>query len=198
MSQPASSPETGHRHDRAGVVGPLLARWPSVVGLLALLVNLAGGVDSHVTAMIIILAATCYLAATALGSRRSGWVMVAVASLAVTVAKVTGLDPTTTLLVMGVGFGVFGFLRRSGVDRRELVRQSAGFVGFSGLALIAMMSGPMLAALLAAAASMGHAAWDVAHLVRDKAVPRSLAEACFVLDLGLGTALLLTAWNALP
>ncbi|MEV0201448.1 hypothetical protein [Nonomuraea sp. NPDC050691] len=189
------------RHDsrrRPGIGGHLLARWPSAVGLLALIGNAAGGLDSHVTAMIIILAAMCYLAAAALGSRRSGWVMLGVAVLAVVVAKATGLDPTATLLAMGAGFAVYGFLRGSRIDRRELVIQVLGFAGFSAVALSAMMTGPFLAAHLAAGAAIGHAVWDAVTYHRDKVVDRSLAEFCFVLDFGLGSLLLLTAWNVLP
>lgn len=47
------------------IVGALFARWPTVVGLAALTANSAGGIDAHITAMIIILAAMCYLAAAA-------------------------------------------------------------------------------------------------------------------------------------
>ncbi|GAA3780743.1 hypothetical protein GCM10022225_81390 [Plantactinospora mayteni] len=182
----------------AGIGGHALARWPSIVGLLTLLASTAGGLDSHLAAMIIILAAMCYLATAALGSRRSTWVMVAVGTLAVAGAEVTGLDPTTTLLVMGAGFAVFGFLRGTGVGRRELGLQTLGFIGFSAIALTAMMSGPALAAYLAAIAAIGHAVWDVIHYIRDKVVSRSLTEFCFVLDFGLGAALLLAAWNVIP
>ncbi|MFE3448734.1 hypothetical protein ACFXJ8_07330 [Nonomuraea sp. NPDC059194] len=188
-----------HPSGRAAAVGHhLLARWPSVLGLLALIANIASGADPHVTAMIIMLAAMCYLAAAAVGSRRSVWVMVVVASVAVVLARLTGLDPTATLLVMGAGFAIFGFLRGTGVDRREVGVQVLGFVGFSAIALTAMMSSPALAVYLAAVAAIGHAIWDVIHFVRDKVVSRSLTEACFVLDLGLGVALLLITSTALP
>lgn len=197
-----TTPHANTRHDltghRDGIGHHVLARWPSVVGLLALLANTAGGLDAHVTAMIIILAAMCYLAAAGLGSRRSGWAMIGVGTAAIAVAGATGLDPTTTLLVIGAGFAVFGFLRGTGVDRRELGLQTLGFAGFSTIALTAMYSDPLLAAHLAALAAIGHAVWDAIHYLRDKVVSRSLTEFCFVLDLGLGMALLLTAWNVLP
>lgn len=80
----------------------MLGRWPSVVGLLALFFNVTNGADSHVTAMIIVIASMCYLAASAIGRQYSGWIMVGVASVAVVLARLTGLDPTATLLVMGV------------------------------------------------------------------------------------------------
>lgn len=173
-----------------GVAGHLLARWPSVVGLLALTANASGGVDSHVTAFIIIIASTCYLAAAALGSQRSGWVMVGLASLAVVGARLTGLDPTVTMLALGSVFALWGLARPGLASRREVMTQTLAFVVFSAVALTAMMSGPVLAGVLAASAAIGHAAWDVLHFVRDKVVPRSLSEACFALDLGLGVLLL--------
>lgn len=188
----------GSRSRAAAIGHHLLARWPSVLGLLALLVNVANGADPHVTAMIIILASMCYLAAAAVGSRRSVWVMVVVASAAVVLARITGLDATVTVLVLGAGFAIFGLVRGDTGQRREVGRQALGFLVFSAIALSAMMSDPALAVFLAAVAAIGHAVWDVVHFVRDKVVSRSLTEACFVLDLGLGVALLLTAFAASP
>jgi len=190
--------DTSPRLDRAqhdgsrehGFARRLLERWPSLVGLLALLLNVSNGADAHVTAMIIIIASACYLATSAIGARRSGWAVVGGAAVAVTLARVTGLDPTVTVLVLGAAFAALGLLRGADVDRRELATQSLGFLLFSAVALTAMMVGPVPALYLAAVAAVGHAAWDVVHFVRDRVVPRSLAEACFVLDLGLGVAML--------
>ncbi|GED10309.1 hypothetical protein [Cellulosimicrobium cellulans] len=177
-----------HRDHGAG--RHLLERWPSVVGLLALLLNVTNGADAHVTAMIIVIASACYLATSAIGPRRSGWIVVGGAVVTVMLARVTGLDPTVAVLVLGAAFAVLGLLRGADVDRRELGIQVLGFLGFSALALTAMMVGPVPALYLAALAAVGHAAWDLVHVVRDRVVPRSLAEACFVLDLGLGAAML--------
>lgn len=179
-----------HPTTRPGVAGLLLARWPSLVGLLALIWNASGGVDAHVTAMIIIVAAMCYVGTAAMGTQRAGWVMIGVATVAVLGAGVTGLDPTATLLVMGVGFTAYGLVWPGRASRGEVAVQAAGFAVFSLVALAAMMSGPVLAGLLATTAAIGHTAWDTVHYLRDKVVPRSVSEACFVLDLGLGVALL--------
>ncbi|HRO23127.1 MAG TPA: hypothetical protein PLR07_02380 [Promineifilum sp.] len=191
MNQITSQP-TIHQpaDDHPGLLSHLLARWPSVAGALALLANVQGGLDSHITAFIVILASMCYLAAAALGSRRSAWVMVGVAALAVVIARLTGLDPTVMLLIAGVGFAAFGFVRPRQVDRREVGIQTLAFIVFSAIGLTAMVASPVLAVLLAAGAAIGHGIWDVVHLVRDKVVARTLAEACLVLDLGLGIALL--------
>ncbi|KNA89427.1 hypothetical protein RND64_08685 [Gordonia sp. w5E2] len=187
-----------HSHHNAGQNGSIgrhvLGRWPSLLGLAALLFNVTNGADSHVTAMIIVIASMCYLAASAIGRQHSGWVVVAVASIAVVLARLTGLDPTATLLVMGAGFAAFGFLRGRNIDRRELTAQTLAFGGFSAIALTAMVVNPVAALYLAALGAIGHAGWDVIYFVRNKVVPRSLAEACFMLDLGLGVALLLIAW----
>lgn len=184
-------PHAPGRNGRLGL--HLRERWPAVLGLLALLVNVLNGADAHVTAMIIVIASVCYLAASAIGARWSGWAMVVVASVAVVVARLTGLDVTVTLLVLGAGFVVLGLLRGRGIDRREFGAQALAFVGFSALALTAMLVDPVLALYLAALAAIGHAAWDTVYSVRGTVVPRSLAEACFLLDLGLGIALLLLA-----
>lgn len=172
----------------------LLARWPSVLGLVALLGNVADP-DPHLVAMIIILAATCYLAAAAVGSQRSVWVMVVVVSAVVVLARLTRIDPIVMTLFTAAGFAIFGFIRRTGEARREVGLQALGFVGFSAVALTAMTVTPALALYLAAAVALGHTVWDVIHHVRNKAVARSLTEACFVLDLGLGVALLVAAWT---
>lgn len=188
---PTADRSTEHRH---GPVQHLLARWPTVLGLLALLANATGNLSSHDTAFIIILASTCYLAAAALGSRASGWVMVGVVSAAVVLARLTGLDPTVTVLVIGLAFSGYGFLRPGVADRRDVVGMTVAFVVFSGVGLAAMMSGPLLATLLAASAAVGHGVLDVVYFLRQRVVLRSLAEACFVLDLGLAAVLLVTTF----
>lgn len=180
------------------VLRQLLARWPSALGLLALLANLANGADAHVTAMIIIIAATCYLGAAVLGSRQSVWAMVGVVSVAVVLARLAGLDPTVTVIVMGVGLSIFGLVRSSGSARRAIAVQALGFLCYTALGLAAMMAAPTAGIYLAAAAAIGHTAWDVVHHIRSTVVSRSLAEACIVLDLGLAAALLASAWSVAP
>ncbi|EOM78192.1 hypothetical protein [Rhodococcus rhodnii] len=199
MTSTTSRTATPARH-HAGhpVLWYLLARWPSLVALVVLLVKSPGEPDPHVTSMIIVTAAMCYLAAASVGSPRSGWPMVALASVAVVAAGVAGLDPTLVLIVAAAGFTVVGLLRRSRIDVREFVLQAAAFAGFTCLALAAMFAAPLVSVYLAAAAAIGHAVWDAIYWIRGRVVPRSLTEFCFVLDLGLGVLLLLAAWHVLP
>lgn len=172
----------------------VLHRWPTLVGLVALAGSSVTGPDAHIGAMVIILAAMCYVAAAAIGRRGSAWIVALAASVAVAVGMVTPLDTTLLLIVSGVVFGLFGLVRGSRINRRELGIQAAAFVGFTLVALSAMMVGPVAALQLAALAAIGHATWDVIHLRRDKVVARSLAEFCVVFDLGMGLLLLATAW----
>lgn len=50
--------------------------------------------------------------------------------------------------------------------------------------------GPDLGRYFLAAGYFGHAAWDVAHHIANKVVPRSYADFCGVVDLLLGFAIL--------
>ncbi|MFE0151477.1 hypothetical protein ACFWY5_30325 [Nonomuraea sp. NPDC059007] len=172
----------------------LLARWPTMVGLVVLALT---GPDAHVAAMIIILAALCYLGAAALGSRRAGWIVAVLASVLVSIGMATALDAIVLLLAAAAIFLVYGLLRGDRIDRRELGIQAAAFAGYSAIALTAMTAGPVLAVHLAALAAIGHGVWDVIHHRRDKVVTRSLTEFCMVLDFGLGVLLLVVTWAAI-
>ena len=186
-----------HDHSAPTVLPGLLARWPSVVGLAALIATAADGVDAHITAMVIMIAALCYLAAAAVGWRPAGWIAVPVVSALVTIAMVTAIDAIVLLLVLAAIMVVVGLIRLPRSGWRELGVQAAGFVGFAGLGLTAMMVDPVLAAHLAALAAIGHGVWDAVHHRRDKVVNRSLAEACMVLDFGLGAVTLIITWITL-
>lgn len=125
------------------------------------------------------------------------------AGLAVGVASVLDVQPwtateaTTWLLpVLALVYLIFGAsrgrLRRPGV----LPLQTAGLLGFGGLALLALFLDPAVGHYVVAAGWFGHAFWDVAHhrdLNHHRAVgvvPRWYAEACFVFDLLVAASLI--------
>ena len=192
MKTTTPAPVTTSPVAHCGLVPALLARWPAALALLALAANVSGGADAHSTAFIIVIAATCYLGAAVVGRPRSGWLMVLVCSGVVVGAGLAGLDPTVAVLVLGAVLAIVGLVR-PGADRGEVARQTVAFLGFGAVAVAAMLTGPLPAALLGAGVAVGHAAWDVWHVLRGRVVTRSLAEACFLLDLGLGLALVLVA-----
>jgi hypothetical protein len=186
-----------HDHSAPTVLRGLLARWPSVVGLAALVASSADGVDAHITAMVIMIAALCYLTAAAVGWRPAGWIAVPVITGLTLIAMVTAIDAIVLLLVLAAVMVVVGLIRLPRSGWRELGLQAAGFVGFAALGLTAMMVTPVLAAHLAALAAIGHGVWDLVHHRRDKVVNRSLTEFCMVLDFGLGAVTLIITWIAL-
>jgi hypothetical protein len=89
-------------------------------------------------------------------------------------------------LVVGVGRGQ---LRRPS----GLTLQVAGVLAFGSTALAALFFAPELGVYLVAFALLGHAARDAHHYLRDRVVARSYAEFCGVLDLLVGTAILVKA-----
>ncbi len=186
-----------HDHPAPTVLRGLLARWPTVVGLAALVATAADGVDAHITAMVIMIAALCYLIAAAVGWRPAGWIAVPVITGLALIAMVTAVDAIVLLLALAAATVVVGLIRLPRSGWRELGLQAAGFVGFAALGLTAMMVTPVLAAHLAALAAIGHGVWDLVHHRRDKVVHRSLTEFCMVLDFGLGAVTLIITWITL-
>jgi Ni/Fe-hydrogenase subunit HybB-like protein len=68
--------------------------------------------------------------------------------------------------------------------------QTFGVVSFGSIALAGLYVNPDLGRYILAAGYLGHAAWDVAHHIANKVVPRSYADFCGVVDLLLGFAIL--------
>ncbi|GAB3740736.1 hypothetical protein [Microlunatus parietis] len=182
--------------DNPGPLPAVLARWPTLVGLAALIATSAGGVDAHLAATIIMIAALCYLAAAAAGRPAAAWLTIPAGVALVTLGMLTALDAVLLLVLAAAALVIFGLVRRPRSGWPELGLQAAGFAGFTTLGLVAMMVDPVLAAHLAALAAIGHGVWDLVHHRRNRVVGRSLAEFCAVLDLGLGTVILIVTWLA--
>lgn len=188
------SERTAHQPNPLAAV---LARWPSLAGLVALIATSAVGVDAHMTAMIVMIAALCYLAAAATGRTAAAWLAIPAGVTLMTIGMLVAPEAFLLLILGPVVLVVVGLVRRPRSDWPDLGLQAAGFVGFTGLGLVAMMVDPVLAAHLAALAAIGHGAWDVLHHRRNRVVGRSFAEFCAVLDFGLGGVLLVLTWLSL-
>lgn len=169
-------------------------RWPAVVGLAAAALILVGTPDREVPALVVGIAALCYLGAAALGRPWVAWALIPVLGALVTVGEL--LDVAWWAVVAGaaVVLLVAGLLRRA--PRAPLSAQTAALVGFGGLAALALLlDAPRVGLALAGLALASHAVWDAVHLRRRQVVPRSLAEACLFLDVpaGLGFVALAVA-----
>ncbi|GAA4861312.1 hypothetical protein GCM10023203_05870 [Actinomycetospora straminea] len=171
----------------------LARRWPIAVGLLAAAASVLTGPNSAADpALIVVIAASCYVAAAAFARPWTAWAWVGVATVLVVAARLLDVSPVLVNVVTGTALVVLGVVR--GVARHALRRQTAGFVGYGLVALVALAlpAGPGL--VLAALTLMAHGVWDLWHLRRHRdQVPPALAEACIALDVPAGLAMLVLA-----
>lgn len=182
-------------HDRAADIAharrPVLGYWPAALGLAAATFQIVTGVATDAVAITVAVAASCYLAAAALGRPWIAWAGGQAGSLAVTLSEIAGIAWWLGLAAFAVVLVVAGVLRRA--QARPLTAQVLAMVGFGGLAVVAVMVAPRLGLALAGAALASHAAWDYVHWRRNEIVPRSLAEFCCVLDIPFGAAAIVLA-----
>jgi hypothetical protein len=171
-------------------VRQLLHRWPTILGLAAATVVLSNGADQDSAATTVGVAVLCYLAAAALGRPWIAWAGVLGGSAVVVAGEVVGIGRWVVLGAVGAVLLAVGLV--VDVPRRPLLAQAVAFVGFGGIALLALALDPRTGLVLAGLTLAAHAGWDAVYHHRDAVVPRSLAEACMGLDLllGLGVAVL--------
>jgi hypothetical protein len=163
--------------------------WPTALGLGVASLLLATGAASRDTLAIgATAAAWCYVAAAASGRPWVAWVAVPGASLVVVSSEVMGL-PWWTGLALGALVLVLIGLRHASA-RAVLLAQAAAFTLVGLLAVVALGLGHRAGVVLAGLVLASHAIWDMIHYRRRLVVPRSLAEACFSLDLLLGLGLI--------
>lgn len=94
------------------------------------------------------------------------------------------------MLVLPAAYLGFGVARKAFRDRRMLVLQLAGLVGYVALIALALSVEPNVARYLIAAGWLAHAAWDLGHFVANKVVPRAWSEWCGVVDLVIGVTII--------
>ena len=177
--------------ERARVPRPVLEYWPAALGLVAATFQIVTGVAADAVAITVAVAASCYLAAAALGRPWVAWAGIVAGTAVVTVSEIAGIAWWLGLTVFVAVLSVAGVLRRT--RARRLTAQGLAMVGFGGLAVVAVLTSPRLGLALAGVALASHAAWDYVHWRRNEVVPRSLAEFCFVLDIPCGSAAIVLA-----
>lgn len=168
---------------------PVLRRWPILVGLTAAAGALATGGGRESLALTVSIAAWCYLAAAALGEPWVAWVAVAGGTLVVIGGELLGLPWWAGLVGTAGVLIVVGLVLR--VPRLALGAETAGLLGFGGIAVLSLNVPAQPGLVIAGLALAGHAIWDAIHLRRRTVVSPSLAEACIFLDVPLGLGLIL-------
>lgn len=179
----------------ATVAGPtgartLLHRWPTLLALALIAVNVTDLGDGLELAVLLPVGAVGYLAIAVLDRPRLTWTVLVLLLAAVTAVRAAGLDEWPLLIAAGTALVIAGLvggqLRRPGLYALQPVAAAV----FVLLGLLALAVSPGAGRWVLAAALAGHAGWDAAHWRADRIVARSFAEWCAVLDLGLAIAVL--------
>lgn len=166
-------------------------RWPTLLALVSAAVignpGTAGGRE------LLILLAVEYLILAVIGTRSATWpTLLALTAFFVMLSIQDQVPADAALAVVAAAALAIGLVRRR-TKRSELMLQTVGVLLFGGLAFVAALASPQAATYLVALGWLGHGTWDFVHMLRDKAVARSYAEWCGVLDVLIATTLLATA-----
>lgn len=129
-----------------------------------------------------------YVVLVAIGRRTATWPVLAALTAGYLVLDHYSVDTFTVTAVLALVLTVVAALS---ARRREAGLQAAAFAAFFAVALLAMYLDRTAGILLIAGGWFGHGLWDLWHLLRDRVVARSFAEACGVLDVLAAIGLLL-------
>lgn len=160
----------------------VLRRWPTWLAL-ALAALTFGGAAADLAEPVLALP-LIYLVVAGIHRRPATWPVAVL-----TIAAYLGLqlqdaiEPSLVLVAIAVIAFAGGLAFTSGEDRGNLWLQSAGMILFGSLAFVAMNAEPGWVLWIVAGAWLAHGVWDLAHLRADKAVARSYAEWCAVIDI---------------
>jgi hypothetical protein len=169
----------------------LVHRWPTLLALVgAAVIGNPGAASGR---ELLILIAVEYLLITVIGTRSATWpTLLALTAFFVALSFQDQVRTDAALAAVAAAALAIGLVRRR-TDRNELLLQSVGVLLFGGLAFVAALASPLAATYLVALGWLGHGIWDFVHVWRNKAVARSYAEWCGVLDVLIATTLLLAA-----
>lgn len=179
--------ETRDVNHSKSVLPWLLRRWPTV--LAAGVVITTGALPPMPAMHFLPVLPLLYVVLVAIGRRWATWPVLAVLTVLYVVLEQYAVDTFTAFAVLAaVGTVAAVLAGRS----REAGLQAVGFVAFFVVGLGAMYLDRTAGILLIAGGWAAHGLWDFWHLLRDKVVARTFAEACGVLDILAAVGLLLT------
>lgn len=166
----------------------LIQRWPTLVA--AGLALISWGIPPMRAMHFLPILPLLYVVVTGMGRRALTWPAAFVATGAFLILESLGVDTFTAIAAAAVAFAGVGAVAGR---VRDVAIQSAAFIAFFGLSLVAMSLEFTAGTLLIAAGWAGHGLWDLWHLLRDRAVSRTFAEWCAVVDLLAAAGLVVMA-----
>jgi hypothetical protein len=185
---------------RVTTMSRLIDRWPFALGLV-----LAAGICAAVIPGLdvddvadefapgIATMMGIYLAAYATGKPASAWWAFAVLFAVAVLVGPLGLDAAVVMAAVLGPLWLWVLARGRARDRPWFAIETLGFLFFGGLTIAAVIADARLAGILAGVGWFTHGLWDAYHFTKDRVVVRSWSEMCAVLDIPVGTALIVVS-----
>jgi hypothetical protein len=177
----------------------LAGRWPTAVGLIvaALFAAVILGLDvdeiSDEFAPGVATMMGIYLAAYAIGTPVSAWLAFAVLGAIAALVGGLGVDARVAMTVILGPLWLAVLARGRSGDRPWFTIETLGMVFFGGLTIAAVLADARLAGILAGVGWLTHGVWDGYHFAKDRVVARSWSELCAVVDIPVGTLLIVVS-----
>jgi hypothetical protein len=174
----------------------LARRWPTALGVLSAVAGLGGGtLTDQVSGLgeVLLFLPLLYLIVARAGRRGLSWPALGAAFALIVglrAADVPVVAVAVPLAAAALAWSVIGHAPHPGTVRV----QALGMVAFGALGLAGMAVDPQLGVYLVAAGWFFHGVWDFVHIKLDRAVARSYAEWCGVVDVLTAAQLLLLVW----
>jgi hypothetical protein len=191
MNQTATIP--AERGAPYRVVRALARRWPTALGILSAIVTLGGGTLAEKVNGLgetLLFLPLLYLVVARVGRRGLSWPALGVVFalvFGVRAVEVPMVAVVVPLAAAALAWSVIGHVPHPGTVRV----QALGMIGFGAIGLVALAVDPDLGVYLVAAGWFFHGVWDFVHIKLDRAVSRSYAEWCGVLDVLTAAQLLI-------
>jgi hypothetical protein len=141
------------------VVTNVAHRWPTAVGLLAAMGMFLTGTDRTVVALVVAIAATCYVAAATFGLPWMAWAWIPLSFVVAAAGGLVELDPIAATAVSASVLVVVGLLR--GSTRPAVMLETAGLLVYGALAVGALLLAPAVGLVVVALTLVAHGLWDV-------------------------------------
>ena len=180
----------------------LTARWPTALALVtiagALVLIIGTDREAEFFGPAVATMAGIYLMAYAIGRPWTAWVAFAVLSAVASVlhalaeAEVWSVEPGIGMAAVLVVLWLWTIARRRFTEP-IFTLETAGMVFFGAITVLVVATDSTTAIALAGAGWLCHGAWDAYHFRVNKVVNRPWSEYCGLIDLAVGTSLLIAA-----
>jgi hypothetical protein len=175
----------------------LTERWPTALGLV-----LAAGVCAAVIlgmdtdedfAPGVATMMGIYVVAFAIGKPASAWLGFAVLVAAAALMGVLGVEVGYVMPAVLVLLWLWVLARGRASDQPWFTIETLGVVFFGGLTIAAVAADARLAGILAGVGWLTHGLWDAYHFAKNRVVVRTWSELCAVVDIPIGTTLIIVS-----